>query len=210
MALRLGPLRIPWPEPKDPYWDVFVNRPVHDQRNLMQEALRSAGGAVNPTRADLHSPEITSDHLKQLARFLGAELVGVVRLTAAPVPFSPGDRGQGEGSEDRDPAAADRYPFAIVCAVRSDYDPRTALGVGGQVAVRNGRFVTFTLAAYIREMGYRATNQLPADEQRLAAAAGLGTLNREGRLVPPGGRPRVHVANEVIFTDLPLAADGEA
>ena len=197
MALRLGPLRIPWPgsEPKDPYWDTFVNRPVSDPRNLPQEALRSPGGAVNPTKADLHSPEITTDHLKQLARFLGAELVGVVRLKSA---------------EAGDGADAASYPFVVVCAVRTDYDPRTATGVGGQVAVRNGRFVTFTLAAYIRELGYQATNQLPADEQRLAAAAGFGTLDAEGRLVTPRGSNRVHVSDEVIHTDLPLAPDGEA
>jgi hypothetical protein len=196
MALHLGPLRIPFPglEPKDPYWETFVNRPVNDERNLTQEALRSPGGAVNPTKVDLHSPEITADHLKQLARFLGAELVGVVRLKG----------------DNRDAPDGEVYPFAIVCAVRTDYDPRTALGVGGQVAVRNGRFVTFTLAAYIREMGYRATNQLPADEQRLAAAGGLGTLDAEGRLVAAKGSPRVHVADEVIYTDLPLAPDGEA
>ena len=78
------------------------------------------------------------------------------------------------------------------------------------MGVRNGRFVTFSLAAYIREMGYRATNQLPGDEQRLAAAAGLGTLDAEGRLVTPRRSPRVHVADEVIYTDLPLAPDGEA
>jgi hypothetical protein len=197
MALRLGPLRIPWPgsEPKDPYWDAFVNRPVNDQRNLTQEALRSPGGAVNPTRTDLHTPEITTDHLKQLAAFLGAELFGVVRLKDAEPP---------EGAD------GESYPFAIVCAVRTDYDPRTSLGVGGQTAIRNGRFVTFTLAAYIREMGYRATNQLPADEQRLAVAAGLGTLDADGRLLAPKGSPPIHVADEVIHTDLPLAPDGEA
>jgi len=197
MALRLGPLRIPWPgsEPKDPYWETFVNRPVVDSRNLTQEALRSPGGAVNPTRADLHSPEITTDHLKQLARFLGAEQVGVVRLNGTEAPAEDG---------------SDAYPFVVVCAVRTDYDPRRALGVGGQVAVRNGRFVTFTLAAYIRELGYRATNQLPADEQRMAAAAGFGTLDAEGRLVAPSSGPRLHVADEVIHTDLPLAPDGEA
>jgi hypothetical protein len=195
MGLRLGPLRIPWPGQKDPYWDAFINRPVSDPRNLMQEALRSPGGAVNPTRADLHSPAITSDHVKQLARFLGAELVGVVRL---------------KGAVDGDVADSESYPFAIVCAVRTDHDPRSSPGVGGQLAVRNARFVTFTLAAYIREMGYRATNQLPADEQRLAAAARLGTLDPGGKLVTPGGSPRVHVADEIIRTDLPLEPDGEA
>lgn len=198
MALRLGPLRIRWPksEAKDPYWDAFINRPASDPRNLAQEALRNAaGGAVNPTQTDLHSPAITSDHLKQLAAFLGAEQVGIVRL---------------RGAESPHPTESESYPFAIVCAVRSDHDPRKALGVGGQVPVRNGRFVTFTLAAYIREMGYRATNQLPADEQRLAAAAGMGVLNVEGRLVTPKHRARVHVADEVVYTDLPLAPDGEA
>jgi len=176
MALRLGPLRISWPgsEPKDPYWDAFINRPVSDPRNLTQEALRSPGGAVNPTRTDLHSPEITSDHLKQLATFLGAELVGVVRL---------------KDTEPQDVADSESYPFAVVCAVPSDYDPRTALGIGGQVAVRNGRFLTFTLAAYIREMGYRATNQLPGDEQRLAAAAGLGTLDAREDSLPRSAGP---------------------
>jgi len=190
MSLRLGPLRIPWPgsAPDDPYWDMFINRPVHDQRNLVQEALRSPGGAVNPTKVELHTPEITADHLKQLAKFLGAELVGIVRL--------------------KDAEGPDSHPFVVVVAVPADHDPRTALGVGGQTPVRNGRFLTFTLASYIREMGYRATNQIPADQHRLAAAAGLGSLDREGRLAPPGRR--VHVADEVIHTDLPLAPDGEA
>jgi hypothetical protein len=57
-------------------------------------------------------------------------------------------------------------------------------------------------------MGRRATNQVPADEQRLAAAAGWGSLDARGRLVPALGA-RIHVADEVVHTDLPLAPDGE-
>ena len=196
LGIRLGPLRIPWPgsEPKDPYWDTFVNRPVNDARNLTQEALRSAGGAVNPTRMELHTPEITADHLRQLAKFLGAAGMGVVRLKDPVV----------------DPSDSESYSFVIVCAIPTDYDPRVAKGVGGQVAVRNGRFVTFTLAAYIREMGYHATNQLPADQQRLAAVAGLGTPDAEGRVTALKAGARVYVADEVIHTNLPIASDGEA
>jgi len=59
-------------------------------------------------------------------------------------------------------------------------------------------------------MGYRATNQEPADEQRLAAAAGLGTLDAHGRLVPTRRGARFHIAGSVVHTDLPLAPDGEA
>jgi len=183
---------LPGSEPEDPYWDAFVNRPVRDPRNLTQEALRSPGGAVNPTRADLHTPEITSDHLKQLAKFLGADLVGVVRLRDV----QKGDADDSEG-----------YPFAVVCAVKTDYDPRTALGIGGQIAVRNGRFVTFTLAAWIREMGFRATAVLEGDGVDLAVRAGLGHLNSQGRLVTPKYGSKVYVA-DVIYTDIPLAADG--
>jgi hypothetical protein len=194
MALRLGPIRIPWRETKDPYWEAFINRPPSDPRNAAEEVLRDAvGGAINPNRTELHTPEITAAHLKELATFLGAERTGIVRLR---------DSGPSDGT-------GESYPFAIVCAIKADYDPRTARGVGGQVPIRNGRFVTFTLAAYIREMGRRATNQVPADEQRLAAAVGWGTLDARGRLVPASGA-RIHVADEVVHTDLPLAPDGEA
>jgi hypothetical protein len=195
MALRLGPITIPWREAKDPYWDLFVNRPVNDRNNLMQEALRSPGGAINPAKTELHTPEITSDHLRQLALFLGAESMGVVRLKN-PLP----------AGSDTD----DLYSFVIAFAIKTDYDPHTAQGVGGQTAVRNGRFVTFTMAAFIREMGYRATNQIPADQDRLAAAAGLGTLRADGRLVTSKSGAHVHIADEVIHTNLPIAPDGEA
>jgi hypothetical protein len=210
-ALRLGPLRIPWPgsAAKDPYWDAFINRAPSDPRNALQEVLaNAAGGAVNPNKVELHTPEITAAHLRELATFLGAEQIGIVRLKDA----EPADAAESADSElgtRNSELAAERYPFAIVCAVKADYDPRTARGVGGQVPVRNGLFVTFTLAAYIREMGYRATNQEPADEQRLAAAAGLGTLNAQGRLVPTPRGAHVHIADEVVHTDLPLAPDGE-
>lgn len=197
MALRLGPLRIPWPgsAAKDPYWDAFIKRAPNDPRNAAEVVLRDAvGGAINPNRVELHTPEITAAHLKELAIFLGAERIGIVRLRDA---------------RTNDETGTETYPFAIVCAIKADYDPRTARGVGGQVPIRNGRFVTFTLAAYIREMGRRATNQVPADEQRLAAAVGWGTLDARGRLVPASGA-RIHVADEVVHTDLPLAPDGEA
>jgi hypothetical protein len=193
VARRLGPLTIPWPgsgSPDDPYWEFFLNAPPSDVRNLVPEIIRRAPeGAVNPAKADLHTPEVTSSHIKELARFLGADLVGIVSL----------------GSQDAD--KGEGYPFAVVCAVRADYDPGQAPGIGGQVPVQNGLFVTFVLSAYIRELGYRATASVDSAAERLAAAAGLGTLDAAGRLVTARYGSRVHVA-DVIRTDLPLAADG--
>jgi hypothetical protein len=192
VPLHLGPLTIPWPgngERPDPYWESFLNRPIHDPRNVVAEMIRrSPEGAIAPTKGDIHTPEITSRHIKELARYVGAKLVGIVEF---------------------DTDAGDGLPFGIVCCVGAEHDPRRNTGLGGQVPVQNGLFVTFVVAAYIRELGFRATAAVDENAERLAVAAGLGKLSGEGRLVAPRLRRRVHVA-EVIRTDLPLAPDGKA
>ena len=186
MAPRAGWPRLPWRgaarRNDDPYWDFFINTPPADPANLLRDVIRNAPeGNVFPTKADLHTPEVTTSHVKEMARYLGADLVGVTTL-------------------ERDDAG---HPFAIVCAVRADDDPLRARGVGGQVPVQNGLFVTFVLSAWIRELGFRA-NAVPAlDGVRLAAAAKLGTLDGRGKLVTAEFGTRVHVA-DVIRTDLPL------
>lgn len=189
MALRLGPVKIPWLGKKfrqdDPYWDFFINTPPADLANTVAEMIRNAPeGNVFPTKADVHTPEITSNHVKEMARYLGADLVGIARLNSD-----------------------EEYPFAVVCAVRAEYDPRKALGIGGQVPVQNGLFITFVLSAWIRELGFRATAAPDPLAETIAAAARLGTLDADGKLVTSQYGTKVHVAN-VIRTDLPLAPDG--
>ena len=98
-------------------------------------------------------------------------------------------------------------PFAVICAVHADYDPRTAKGIGGQMPVQNGLFITFVLSAWIRELGYRATVVRDANTDALAAKAGLGILNSQGRSVARQFGAAVYIA-DAIYTDLPLAADG--
>jgi epoxyqueuosine reductase QueG len=56
-------------------------------------------------------------------------------------------------------------------------------------------------------LGFRATAAPDPDAEKLAAAAGLGRLNGNGRLVTEKFGSKVHVAN-VIRTDMPLAPDG--
>jgi len=192
VALRFGPFRIPWlgrAARDDPYWESFINKPFADLANSLPELIRNAPeGNIFPTKADIHTPEITSDHVKELARYLGADQVGIARL----------DRKEFDNAEG--------YSFAVICTVGAEVDPREAPGVGGQVPIQNGLFVTFVLSAWIRELGFRATAAADPDAERLAAAAGLGTVNSDGRLVTKKFGTRVHVAN-VIRTDLPLNAD---
>jgi hypothetical protein len=171
---------------RDPYWDAFINTPPADPNNVIPHAFSQVhDGETNPVRTQVHSPNVLSSHIKELGRFYGADLIGIVGL--------PSDQG-----------------FAIVTVLRADYDPRTAAGVGGQTPALKGLFATFTLAAYIRELGYRAKRTFAEDSrgERLAAAAGLGELTGDGRLVTRQFGRGVYVA-EVIFTDLPLQPDGQ-
>jgi hypothetical protein len=193
-------MRIPWPGNKspadDPYWDFFINTPPADLANTVTDLIRNAPeGNVFPTKADIHTPEITSSHVKEMARYLGADLVAIARLQT-PLPMR----------EGKAPGAAD-FPFAVLCAVRADQDPRRSPGIGGQVPVQNGLFITFVLSAWIRELGFRATAVEVENAELLAAQARLGRLDAAGRFVTENFGTDVHIA-PVICTDLPLAPDG--
>ena len=171
--MRFSP---PWTR-DDPYWDAFLNRPPADPNNLIPHAFRQVrAGSVNPDRTEIHSPNVMAEHVKELGRFYGADRVGIVERSGT------------------DP------PFAIVCLLRADYDTRTARGIGGQVPALKAMFATFTLAAYIRELGYRADCVELPEASDLASAAGL---------LPVRTARHVHLA-DVILTDLPLQPDGRA
>ena len=203
----------------DPYWDFFINTAPADLTNTVTELMRKApAGNIFPTKAELHTPEITSTHLKGMAHYFGAELIGIAKLeNFSPRPLQPNPpQGLGRTRQsivaraDPPPAAAGEdndYPFAVMCAVHADYDPRSAPGIGGQMPVQNGLFITFVLSAWIRELGFRATVVRDADTDALAAKAGLGTLNGQGKLLTAKFGAKVYVA-DAIYTDLPLAADG--
>ena len=190
--MRIGPVKLRLPgraSESDPYWDRFINRAPDDPNNLLAAAIpRLAEGTVYAIKTEMHSPEVTSRHIKELATFLGADACGIARLVESD--------GGGE------------YPFAIVCLIESEYDPRAARGIGGQAAVLRGGYVTFNLGAWIRECGYRATRLSGLSGEALATRAGLGTLDSAGQRHRPGHRTAVHVA-QVVLTDLPLAPDGE-
>jgi hypothetical protein len=174
----------------DPYWDFFINTPPADLTNTVTDLIRNApAGNIFPTKADIHTPEITSQHVKDMARYFGSEWTGIATL-------------EHSGADH-----PDALPFAVLCAVQAEYDPRVSPGIGGQMPVQNGLFITFVLSAWIRELGFRADVESQLEAAKLAAQAGLGRLDAEGRLVTPQFGTKVYVA-DAICTDLPLVADG--
>ena len=178
-------MRWPWKTSSrsdDPYWEAFIHRPPADLNNLIPHAFKQVTpGGVNPVKTEVHSPNVMSQQVKELAQFYGADLVGIV--------------------------ATDRAPrFAIVCVLKSDHDTRQAHGIGGQAPAVKGLFATYTLGCYIRELGYTADSS-DVDRERLAVAAGLGTLTPDGRLKTSKLGTNTYVA-EILLTDLPLEPDG--
>ncbi len=168
----------------DPYWDRFIEGPLDDPDNDLTTSIRGAPtGAVFPVKSEVPEPPRMAKDLGQLAQFLGATLLGVART-------DPSDL---RGDDDRSTGEiAERYPYAVVCGVRAEYDPNVAMGIGGQRARHESASVNFSLAAYIRELGYEAT-VYQVDSGSVSASAGLG---------PSSAKLFV---GDAILTDLPLA-----
>jgi hypothetical protein len=177
---------------RDPLWDHFIYRAPADPKNNLTPALQGAPeGRIYPVKTEVSDPQTMSSQIKELAQWLGADRVGIVALQPAHL------RASGQANP--------QFPFAIVCTMAAEYDPKEAKGLGGQLTVQNGAVVNHHLRNYIRELGYRASIG-GADPVAVAATAGLGTLDQSGRFVSRSRTAHVHVA-DAILTDLPLAPD---
>jgi Reductive dehalogenase subunit len=195
MAIKFGRWRLGrWLTggERDPLWNHFIYHTPADPNNNLTPALQGAQeGRIYPVKTEVSDPLTMSQQIKEFGQWLGADLVGIAALQPAH---------QRSGGRPDVP-----YPFAVVCAIATDYDPTEAKGLGGQLAVQNGALVNHHLRNYIRELGYRASIG-GADAVAVAVAAGLGTLDRHGRLVTKMHSSYMHVA-DTILTDLPLAPD---
>ena len=177
----MGLLRWPLRRSRDPYWDAFVNRPLADPANAITDAIRRAPeGRIFPVRSELPEPARLLQDLDQLVRFLGGSAIGVAKTdTAFLLP-----------DDDTDPSdLAEDHPFTIVCAVHAEHHPDRVKGMAAQHVLHESASVNFSLAAYIRELGYRGTVR-PVGP---AAARAAG--------VEPG---REEYVGDAVLTDLPL------
>lgn len=155
------------------------------------------------------SPEEMSRMVKKVARFYGADLVGVCKVHPNWV-----------YSHEYNQMTMEHYPIelpercqnAIVMAIAMDYEAiqtspcaieAAATGMGySQMAV-----VASMLAVFIRHLGYQA---IPSGNDTtlsvpLAMAAGLGEAGRQGLLITKKFGPRIRLCK--VFTDLPLVHD---
>lgn len=196
----------------DPFRRIFypetraMNVPMRSWRNV-------ADGPVNPEKVKVEDPARMAANIKEVGRFLGADLAGICKLNQAYVyshaglriDFAKGTAGEGIQLPHR---------YAISLAVemnykRMRYSPGWIDNAEVGLGYLNAAKPAVSLAAYIRELGYPARAHFFINEWVLhvpiAVDAGLGELSRNGILITAPFGPRVRLST--VTTDLPLAID---
>jgi len=169
---------------------------------------------------DIGEPQRISSIIKKVAKYFGADLVGICRLDRRWVyshtydvsPYFAGTSEKPLGlSEPQE--IPETFQYAIILAFEMDYQLHRYMssplsgspsGLGySRMAITNSY-----LSEYIFNLGYQAINCTTNDVAMtipMAMQAGLGDIGRNGLLITPQFGPRVRLSK--IITDLPLVED---
>lgn len=152
---------------------------------------------------------LITNQIKRVARFFGADLVGIANLDERWVyshHYFP------ETGDSPPIEIGPRYKYVICMAVEMDYRMIQAAPSAMQHAetlLRYSRmaFLVSATAAFIRQLGYHAIPALndTALNIPIAIDAGLGQLGRHGLLITPQFGPRQRLCK--VITDLLLRPD---
>jgi epoxyqueuosine reductase QueG len=204
--------------PKDPLARIAFPQSSADRRNTLQNAVgRAPRGAVNSDRMEVTDARALAGHIKRVARFFGADVVGIAAVhpsmlysgSRAPDDGS-GSDGGGGGAAGSPTEMARKYPSAICLCTAWDYDliqaHRHHIGDHAyHFSQAKLQLVYANLAAYIRELGYEAV-QNRVQAMPAALAAGVGELGRNGMLITEKFGARVHLGDPIL-TNMPLIPD---
>ncbi len=190
---------------------TFGSEDIKDEQRLYSWSnarveLRRQSGKLAFAVAD---PAKMTDVVNKAARFFGASLSGVCLVDENWVyshSYTP------SSGNHRPIEIPEDYRYAIVMAFEMDYETmKYSPSYLGEAVTGLGysrmAFTTYSVANYIRNLGYRA---LPMGNDTacsipLAIDAGLGELSRGGFLITEEFGPRVRLSK--VFTDLPLTPD---
>lgn len=201
---------------RDPIARISSNR-TRDKRNVFANVLRDAPeSTVNPTRTPVDDPAAMARHIKRVARYLGADIVGIGKthpsfLYAGGALHDVGFIATEEEGGESPAELCRKYPYVIVTPIAWDINliqaHRHHIGDAAYetTLMRLGLVLT-ALEGYIRELGYSAFRG-KVNPQGAALAAGIGELGRNGLIISKDFGARIHL-NDAIMTDLPLVTDG--
>lgn len=161
------------------------------------------------TKLTATDPATMSRHIKKVAKFLGASMVGICELDKRWVYSHSYHMMNHDHEVVKMPEEA---KYAIVIAIEMDYQmiktsPSCIEGAATGLGYSMMAFVAGSLAHFIQDLGYTALAS--ANDSALsipiAIDAGLGELGRNGLLITPEFGPRVRLCK--VFTDLALVPD---
>jgi reductive dehalogenase len=204
---------------KDPLMRATDSSHAADKRNFLTFHTNAAGkGKVNQERVTV-DPVAMSRHIKKVAKWLGADIVGIARVNPNFM-YASGAKAGGryiENGEAEDNYAnwtpddlAKRFPFVIQATVAWDYDTLQAHRhhVGDlsyhHSSMRSAMMMK-TLEGYIKDLGYTVLRGT-VNPQGAGLAAGLGELGRNGMMISEKYGARIHMPDP-IMTDMPLVPD---
>jgi len=159
------------------------------------------------------NPEEASLRVKGFARKLGADLVGVTRISPLWTYSHRGMDGSQQG-EEWGQALEVSHEYVIVLATEMAFDlvqtsPHTSGTIETARNYAEGAGISIRLAQFIANLGYSATAEHLRYYQSLlvpmAVDAGLGEMGRHGYLITKELGPRLRLAG--VTTDLPLIPD---
>ena len=157
-------------------------------------------------RLESSTPQENSQDLKRAGKFLGADLLGICAYDERWVYTHNYSR---IAHKEKPINLPTDLPWVVVIANSMDLDtiktvPSALSGAATGQGYSRDIIAALSIAAYIRNLGYRAIASLndTALSIPLAIQAGLGEYGRHGLLITPEFGPRVRIAK--IFTDLPL------
>jgi reductive dehalogenase len=155
-------------------------------------------------------------HIKSVALYMGANVVGVAKSHPAYLYASGGGRYVQDGTAKDEyqnytpEELARKFPYIIQAATAWDYNKLQAhrhhIGDAAyHVSQIKGVLVLKALEGYIKELGYTVIRGV-VTPQAAGVAGGIGELGRNGLVINKNFGARVHMPDP-IMTDLPLVAD---
>jgi len=189
--------------------DIVSNRTAAQGRREGFQAPIAEDTPVAPVQVPVDDPASMAAEIKRVARFFGADLCGITGMdarwiyasqvdtrdfSAAPVDLPPGLGHVIVLGHQMDLPLVQTYPSALAgAATGREYSHEAA--------------IVMQLAAFIRNMGYRAVASMNDTGLVIpfAVKAGLGEYARNQMVITPEFGPRLRFSK--IFTDLPLIHD---
>ena len=189
--------------------DLISNRAAKDGlREGFQGWIRN-DTPIAADKADVGSPEEEATSIKDVARLLGADLVGITTVDERwHYTHRPDTRDMSRAPND----LPDELTHVIVMGHAMDFDlvetyPSALAGASTGREYSHEAAIVMQLAAYIRNLGFQAVASMNDTALVIpyAIKAGLGEYGRNQMVLTPEFGPRVRFSK--IFTDLPLATD---